>query len=105
MFGLRVDILCSVQANYRIAIRGGFPPHLKLCAVRSERGRSAIYSTRPLTMTTQRLSYTYDSTLETVDNAEQTASQIATEAGFEEDVVMQIAMAVREAAINAVLHG
>ena len=56
-------------------------------------------------MTTQRLSYTYDSTLETVDSAEQTASQIATESGFEEDVVMQIAMAVREAAINAVLHG
>ena len=56
-------------------------------------------------MTTKRLSYTYDSTLETVDSAEQTASQIASEAGFEDDVVMQIAMAVREAAINAVLHG
>jgi serine/threonine-protein kinase RsbW len=56
-------------------------------------------------MTTQRLSYTFDSTLETVDTAEQAASQIATEAGFGEDVVMQISMAVREAAINAVLHG
>lgn len=46
-----------------------------------------------------------DSTLETVDNAEQTASRIAADAGFEENEVMQISMAVREAAINAVLHG
>jgi serine/threonine-protein kinase RsbW len=56
-------------------------------------------------MTEKRLSYTMDSTLETVDNAEQTASQIAAEAGFDEDEVMQISMAVREAAVNAVLHG
>ena len=60
---------------------------------------------RNLAMTAQRLSYTFDSTLETVDSAEQAASKIATEAGFDEDVVMQIGMAVREAAINAVLHG
>lgn len=56
-------------------------------------------------MTEKRVSYTMDSTLETVDTAEQTASRIATEAGFDEDQVMQIAMAVREAAVNAVLHG
>jgi len=56
-------------------------------------------------MTKQRVSYTLDSTLETVDNAEQTATRIAAEAGFEEDEVMRISMAVREAAINAVLHG
>jgi serine/threonine-protein kinase RsbW len=56
-------------------------------------------------MTKQRVSYTLDSTLETVDNAEQTATRIAVEAGFEEDEVMRISMAVREAAINAVLHG
>jgi len=56
-------------------------------------------------MTDHRVSYTLDSTLETVDNAEQAASRIATEAGFEEDEVMGIAMAVREAAVNAVLHG
>ena len=46
-----------------------------------------------------------DSTLATVDNAEQTANRFAAEAGFDEDEVMQISMAVREAAINAVLHG
>jgi len=56
-------------------------------------------------MAKQRVSYTLDSTLETVDNAEQTATRIAAEAGFEEDEVMRISMAVREAAINAVLHG
>jgi serine/threonine-protein kinase RsbW len=56
-------------------------------------------------MNNKRVSYTLDSTLETVNNAESTASNLATEAGFGEDEVMQIAMAVREAAINAVLHG
>jgi len=56
-------------------------------------------------MTELRVSYTLDSTLETVDSAEQTASRIAAETGFDEDEVMQISMAVREAAVNAVLHG
>jgi len=56
-------------------------------------------------MTEQRVSYTMDSTLETVDTAEQTATRIAVESGFDEDQVTQIAMAVREAAVNAVLHG
>ncbi len=56
-------------------------------------------------MTTPRLSYTLDSTLDTVDSAEQTASRFAVDAGFDEEAVMQIGMAVREAAINAVLHG
>jgi serine/threonine-protein kinase RsbW len=56
-------------------------------------------------MAGDRFSYNLDSTLETVDQAEQTASRIASENGFDEDEVMQIAMAVREAAVNAVLHG
>ncbi len=56
-------------------------------------------------MTELRVSYTLDSTLETVENAEQTASRIAAESGFDEEEVMRIAMAVREAAVNAVLHG
>jgi serine/threonine-protein kinase RsbW len=58
-----------------------------------------------LAMTEHRLSYTLDSTLETVDNAEQTASRMAIESGFDDEEVMRIAMAVREAAVNAVLHG
>lgn len=56
-------------------------------------------------MTENRVSYTMESTLETVDSAEQTANRIATEAGFDEEEVMRISMAVREAAVNAVLHG
>ena len=56
-------------------------------------------------MNDHRVSYTLDSTLETVDSAEQTASRVAAEAGFDEDEIMRIAMAVREAAVNAVLHG
>ena len=56
-------------------------------------------------MTEHRESYTLDSTLETVDSAEETASRIAAEAGFDDEEVMKIAMAVREAAVNAVLHG
>ena len=56
-------------------------------------------------MTEQRVSLTLDSTLETVDSAEQTAGRMAAQCGFGEDEVMQIAMAVREAAVNAVLHG
>jgi serine/threonine-protein kinase RsbW len=56
-------------------------------------------------MTENRVSYTLDSTLETVDSAEQAAGKAATEAGFDEDEVMRISMAVREAAVNAVLHG
>ena len=56
-------------------------------------------------MTPERRSFTLDSTLETVDNAEQAANEIATQIGFTEEEVLQIAMAVREAAVNAVLHG
>src|SRR2546425_11500750 len=55
-------------------------------------------------MTEHRVSYTLDSTLETVDSAEQAAGKVATEAGFDEDEVMRISMAVGEAAGNAVLH-
>ena len=56
-------------------------------------------------MSVDRVSYTLDSTLETVDNAEETAGRMATEAGFDDEEVMKISMAVREAAVNAVLHG
>jgi len=58
-----------------------------------------------MAMTEQRVSYTLDSSLETIDNAEAKATTVATELGFADDEVMQISMAVREAAVNAVLHG
>ncbi|MFY9842287.1 MAG: ATP-binding protein [Terriglobales bacterium] len=56
-------------------------------------------------MSADRVSYTLDSTLETVNNAEETASRMAAEAGFDDEEIMKISMAVREAAVNAVLHG
>lgn len=52
-----------------------------------------------------RVSYTLDSTLDSVNHAESKAHEIAAKAGFNEDDQYNIAMAVREAAVNAVLHG
>ncbi len=56
-------------------------------------------------MAENRVTYTLDSTLESVNKAEGEARWVANGAGFDEDAVEQIAMAVREAAVNAVLHG
>jgi len=58
-----------------------------------------------MAMAAQRVSYTLDSSLETIDSAEEKATRIATDLGFADDEVMQISMAVREGAVNAVLHG
>ncbi len=52
-----------------------------------------------------RITLTLDSNLQSVDRVEQTADQIATDAGIDEDARFGIAMAVREAAANAVFHG
>jgi len=54
---------------------------------------------------TRRISYTLDSSLDSVNRLEQTAEQMAQGAGFDEDEVFRISMAVREGAVNAVLHG
>ena len=56
-------------------------------------------------MTVERVSYTLDSTLDSVNKAEQTAEELAAKMPFEEEECHRIAMAVREAAVNAVLHG
>jgi serine/threonine-protein kinase RsbW len=58
-----------------------------------------------MAMTGQRVLYTFDSSLETIDSAEEKATRFATELGFADDEVMQISMAVREGTVNAVLHG
>jgi serine/threonine-protein kinase RsbW len=52
-----------------------------------------------------RITYTLESSLDSVNRVEQTAEQMAKKAGIDEDEVFRIAMAVREAAVNAVLHG
>ncbi len=46
-----------------------------------------------------------DSTLESVDEAEGTVLRMAGGAGLEEDDLHALGMAVREAAVNAVVHG
>jgi len=56
-------------------------------------------------MTGNRVSYTLDSTLDSVNKAEEISAQLASKAGFDEDQCQRISMAVREAAVNAVLHG
>jgi len=56
-------------------------------------------------MNATRVSYTLDSSLESVNKAESAAHDIATKSGFDEDEAQRISMAVREATVNAVLHG
>ena len=46
-----------------------------------------------------------DSTLDSVDVAEEMVKRFAAESGFAEDDVHQIGMAVRESVVNAVVHG
>ena len=46
-----------------------------------------------------------DSTLESVDHAEEIAVALAKRAGFDEEDLTKIGMAVRESVVNAVVHG
>ena len=54
---------------------------------------------------TGRRAVTLPSTLDTIDRMEQEAEKFAMTHGFHEDDAANIAMAVREATVNAVLHG
>ncbi len=56
-------------------------------------------------MTAMRVSHSLESTLDSVNRAEEVAAEFATKIGFDEETVNRISMAVREAAVNAVLHG
>jgi len=56
-------------------------------------------------MAIHQVSYTFESSLESANQAEAMAEQQAAAAGFAEDEIQAIAMSVREATINAVLHG
>ncbi len=51
------------------------------------------------------ITYTLESSLESVNRVEQTAEEMARKAGLDEEEIYRVAMAVREAAVNAVLHG
>jgi len=52
-----------------------------------------------------RITYTLESSLESVDRAEHLADEQASAAGFSDDDRFKIMISVREAAVNAVLHG
>lgn len=51
------------------------------------------------------ISFTLDSTVETVNILERIANALARNSGFDEEERYEISVAVREAAANAVLHG
>jgi serine/threonine-protein kinase RsbW len=53
----------------------------------------------------EKLQTTLESTLESVDEAEELVIREAGKAGFDDDGQHQIGMAVRECAVNAVVHG
>jgi serine/threonine-protein kinase RsbW len=52
-----------------------------------------------------RLSFALNSTMESVSEVEAAAEKLAADAGLDEDERFHVAMAAREAAVNAVLHG
>ncbi|MGC1460590.1 MAG: ATP-binding protein [Terracidiphilus sp.] len=52
-----------------------------------------------------RLSFHLSSTMESVSEVEAAAEKLAAEAGLDEEERFHVTMAVREAAVNAVLHG
>jgi len=52
-----------------------------------------------------KLSFALSSTMESVSEVEAAAEKLASEAGLDEDQRFHVTMAVREAAVNAVLHG
>jgi serine/threonine-protein kinase RsbW len=52
-----------------------------------------------------RMSFSLSSTMESVSEVESVADKMAEEAGLDEDERFKLTMAVREAAVNAVLHG
>ena len=56
-------------------------------------------------MTSTRVSYALESTLESVNTAEQAALEVAASCGFDQDECGRIGIAVREATVNAILHG
>ncbi len=55
--------------------------------------------------TTSRASLTLESTLASVVTVEDTALEYAQAAGFDPDTASNLSMVVREAAVNAVIHG
>jgi serine/threonine-protein kinase RsbW len=60
---------------------------------------------RNVTGNVTRVSYALESTLASVRKSEQAAFEVAARSGFDQNECEHIAMAVREATMNAVVHG
>jgi serine/threonine-protein kinase RsbW len=74
--------------------------------VEFEKSAPAKTESSPVSMPNRkRRSFRLSSSMESVGKVETAADELATDAGFDEDQRFHIVMAVREAAINAVLHG
>jgi serine/threonine-protein kinase RsbW len=56
-------------------------------------------------MNATRVSFSLQSTLASINKAEQSAAEVAAKSGFDPDDCDHIAMAVREATVNAAAHG
>lgn len=59
----------------------------------------------PNAMNATRVSYTLESTLASADKVEHTAAEAAAKLGFDPDECGRISVAIREATINAIVHG
>ena len=68
-------------------------------------GRDRLSPAGMVVMNATRVSYMLDSSLDSVNKAETAAHEIAIRNGFGDDEAYRISMAVREATVNAVLHG
>src|SRR5438105_13076388 len=87
------------QANYRFHLSRQGRTQVGDC------GGATLSARKNEFMTLERVSYTLDSTLDSVNKAEQTAEELAAKMPFDDEDCHRIAMAMREAAVNAVLHG
>jgi serine/threonine-protein kinase RsbW len=70
---------------------------------RTSRGRTTMPD--PARHESEAVERLLDSTLSSVDHAEELASGMAQIIGFDEDDLMKIGIAVREAVVNAIVHG
>jgi serine/threonine-protein kinase RsbW len=61
--------------------------------------------TNPVSGPKTRLNFALNSTMDSVSQVEAAAGKLAEESGLDEDECFHVTMAVREAAVNAVLHG
>src|SRR5205085_5031380 len=99
----RFDICSGGRQTAHFAFTALYAVDLRTRIPRTSSSRSEDQAS--LKMTGKPVSYTLDSTLESVNTVEQIADRFAVESGFDEEERHRIAMAVREAAVNAVLHG